>query len=112
MHVTSRFRPLPLAYRLLCVALIVCFAIVGLIGLILPIIPGIVFLLLALYLLTRISRRVATFMHRQPWYHQRMRDFSAASELSLTGKIRLSLLVLARGVANGLAAMVSWCRRK
>jgi len=90
----------------------VCFAIVGLIGLILPIIPGIVFLLLALYLLTRVSRRAADVMHRQPWYRQRMRDFSAASQLSLTGKIRLSLLVLARGVANGIAAMVSFWRKK
>jgi len=111
MHLTSRFRPLPLAYRLLCVGLIVCFAIVGLIGLILPIIPGIVFLLLALYLLTRVSRRVANYMHRQPWYHQRMRDFSAASKLSWTGKIRLSLLVLARGVVDAIRALLSFRTR-
>ena len=112
MHLTSRFRPLPLAYRLLSVALIVCLVIVGLIGLILPIIPGIVFLLLALYLLTRVSRRVANFMHRQPWYHQRMRDFSAASQLTLAGKIRLSLLVLARGVVDAARALGSWLRSK
>src|SRR5690606_18656148 len=106
----TRFRPLPLVYRILSVILIVGFLLIGLVGLVLPIIPGIVFLLLAVYLLTRISRRAAEIMHRQPWYHRGMRDFHAAGHLSLMEKVKLSALMAARAVVHGAGLAVAWLR--
>lgn len=54
MHLARpRFRPLPLFYRVLGIILVVGFLLIGVVGLILPVIPGLVFLLLAVYVLTR-----------------------------------------------------------
>ena len=50
-----QFRPLPWGYKLLCLALIIVFTVIGLVGLILPIIPGIIFLFLAAWLVTRMG---------------------------------------------------------
>lgn len=108
----TRFRPLPLVYRVLSVVLIIGFLLIGLIGLVLPIIPGIVFLLLAVYLLTRISRRAAEIVHRQPWYHRGMRDFHAAGHLSVTEKIKLSALMAARAMVNGVDLAMAWLRSR
>jgi hypothetical protein len=50
--------------KLLGLALFLVFLGLGLVGLILPVIPGIVFLLLACYVLTRISPRFAFLANR------------------------------------------------
>lgn len=106
MHLSRpRFRPLPLIYRVLGIILVVGFLLIGLVGLILPIIPGIVFLLLAVYVLTRISRRAAAYAHSQPWFNRHMRHLDAADSLSVGERIKLGFLVMARSVVNG----IEWC---
>ncbi len=74
-------------------------------GLILPIIPGIVFLLLAVYVLTRISRRAAAYAHNQPWFNRHMRHLNAVDTLSVGERFKLGFLVMARSVVNG----IEWC---
>ncbi|MES3006646.1 MAG: DUF454 family protein [Pseudomonadota bacterium] len=106
MHLSRpRFRPLPLIYRILGIILVVGFLLIGLVGLILPIIPGIVFLLLAVYVLTRISRRAAAYAHSQPWFNRHMRHLDAADSLSVGERIKLGFLMMARSVVNG----IEWC---
>ncbi len=106
MHLSRpRFRPLPLVYRVLGIILVVGFLLIGLVGLILPVIPGIVFLLLAVYVLTRISRRAAAYAHSQPWFNRHMRQLDAADSLSMSERIKLGFLLMARSVVNA----VEWC---
>jgi len=100
-----RFRPLPLVYRVLGLILVVGFLLIGLVGLILPIIPGIVFLLLAVYVLTRISRRAAAYAHNQPWFNRHLRQLNAVDTLSVGERFKLGFLVMARGVVSG----IEWC---
>lgn len=99
------FRPLPLAYKVLGVVLVALFLLIGLAGLILPIIPGILFLFLALYVLTRVSRRASAYAHSQPWFNRHMRHMNAADKLSIGERVRLGLLVVARGAVSG----AEWC---
>ena len=54
----------------------------GVIGLIIPIIPGVLFLMVALYLLSRGSHRIKSFSERQPHLrrlHRRMEQFGKAN---------------------------------
>lgn len=106
MHLPSpRFRPLPLGYKVIGIALIACFLLIGLVGLILPIIPGLLFLFLALYVATRVSRRASAYAHSQPWFSRRIRHMDAADGLTIAERVRLGLLMVARGAVNG----VEWC---
>lgn len=97
--------PLPLAHKVLGIVLVVCFLIMGLIGLILPIIPGFIFLFLAVHVLTRVSRRAAAYAHSQPWISRQLRHMDAVEKLSIGKRVRLALLVIARGTVNAIA----WC---
>ncbi|MDP1930385.1 MAG: DUF454 family protein [Gammaproteobacteria bacterium] len=106
MHLPSpRFRPLPLGYKVIGIVLIACFLLIGLVGLILPIIPGLLFLFLAFYLLTRVSQRASAYAHSQPWISRHMRQMDAADKLTIGERVRLGLLVVARSAVNGIA----WC---
>ncbi len=106
MHLpTPRFRPLAFGYKVIGIVLIACFLLIGLVGLILPIIPGLLFLFLALYVLTRVSRRASAYAHSQPWFSRHLRHMDAADKLSIGERLRLALLVVARGALNG----VEWC---
>jgi len=107
---TPHFRPMPLFYKIVAVLLIGGFVIVGLIGLVLPIIPGILFLFLAAYLVTRVSRRAAAAAHNNPWFSRHMRDFNRAGKLSAGQRVRLSLLVMAKMVVHGVESGISFVK--
>lgn len=112
MHLPKpRFHPLPFACKIVGIMLVACFLLIGLAGLILPIIPGILFLFLALYVLTRISRRAAAYAHRQPWFDHGVRQMHATDGLSVGERCKLGLLVLARGMVNGVEWGVSLLKR-
>ncbi|MDO8910015.1 MAG: DUF454 family protein [Pseudohongiella sp.] len=102
------FRPMPLVYKIACMVLIAGFVIVGLLGLILPIIPGVLFLFLAALLLTRVSRRAATFAHSQPWFHRNMHRWQASGGLSAGQRVKLGFLLSARILINGTQKLFSY----
>lgn len=77
----------------------------GLIGLVLPVIPGILFLLLALYVLTRISGRFASLANRNSWMRKSFRRVSHVRSLPAIDVVKLSFWVTARGIVNGVAAI-------
>lgn len=96
---------MPLIYTILCILLISCFLLIGLLGLILPLIPGILFLLLAVLLLTRLSRRAKTRLYAQPWFNHQMRYLRTAAALPFRQKLSLGFLMLSRGVINALSSL-------
>jgi len=98
------FRPMSWLARLIAIVLIVAFLIVGIAGLILPIIPGVLFLFLAALLLTRVSRRAAEVAHRQPWFREQLHAWQASGGLSVGQRLRLSLLLTVRALIGGIAA--------
>lgn len=111
MHFSKpQFRPLSWGCKLLCVTLIIVFAVIGLIGLILPIIPGIIFLLVAAYLITRVSRRGAAYINSQPSYREHARPIRAAGKLSFADNARLFLLVTARVIVSGAGKAIGALR--
>lgn len=103
---------LPLLYKLGGGLLVGCLLILGLIGLIMPIIPGILFIFLALFVLTKLSRRAAAYAQSKPWFHYHMRHLQAASGLSLGSRVKLGALIVARGAVQGMEAALFWCKRR
>lgn len=105
-------KPLSMVYKLGGALLVGCFLILGLIGLIMPIIPGLLFLFLALYVLTKLSRRAAAYAHSKPWFRYHLLHLKAASGLSLGARVKLGVLIVARGAVQGIEAMLFWCKRR
>ncbi len=94
-----------LAYKAALVAVITLCVILGVIGLILPIIPGLLFLALAVMLASKLSNRVARWADRVPalkhWSNHR-RTFGS---LSTTQRLKLAFWVSARYTVDGLSAI-------
>ena len=77
----------------------------GLLGLVLPVIPGLLFLLLALYVLTRLSRRFAFIANRNSWLRRALRRVAHARTLPPIDLLRLTFWVSARGALNIITAL-------
>jgi len=91
--------------KLLGLGLFALFLFLGLVGLVLPIIPGILFLLLALYVLTRISKRFATLANRNSWIRKSFRRLAHLRTLPAVDVVKLSFWVTVRAIVNGAAAI-------
>lgn len=92
--------------------MIVACLIVGVLGLILPVIPGVLFLFLAALLLTRVSRRAFNLAHRQPWFREQLRTWQMSGGLSTGQRLRLSLLLTIRALADGITVGLRFIRRR
>jgi len=103
---------LPLMYKLGGALLVGCLLILGMIGLIMPILPGILFLFLALFVLTKLSRRASAYAHSKPWFRYHLLHLQAARGLSLGARLKLGALILARGTVQGIETVLFWCRRR
>ena len=100
MHYPRVHRPVSFLHKCLGTVLFVILAFIGIAGLILPIIPGLVFLLLAVYVLTRVSRRVARYAHQQAWYTGSMGRMQSLSPLSMGERVKLGALLAARSLVR------------
>ena len=92
--------------------MIVACLIVGVLGLILPVIPGVLFLFLAALLLTRVSRRAFNIAHRQPWFREQLRAWQLSGGMSVGQRLHLSLLLTLRALADGIIVSLRFIRRK
>lgn len=101
MHYPRIDRPVSFLSKCLGIVLFVILALIGIAGIILPIIPGLVFLLLAVYVLTRISRRVARYAHQQAWYTDSLGTVQRLRPLSVGERAKLCALLAARQVLQG-----------
>ena len=100
MHYPRVYRPVSFLHKCLGTALFAILAVIGIAGLILPIIPGLVFLLLAVYVLTRVSRRAARYAHQQAWYTDSLKHVQRLSPLSLGERVKLGVLLAARSIVR------------
>lgn len=103
---------LPLMYKLGGALLVGCLLILGVIGLIMPILPGILFLFLALFVFTKLSRRASAYAHSKPWFRYHLRHLQAASGLSIGARVKLGALIVARGTVQGIETVLFWCKRR
>jgi len=98
---------MPLLFKGAGLLLVGVLALLGLVGLILPIIPGILFLFLAALLLAKISSRFDTLLHRNENMRAWRRRWDSSNSLPLMKRVHLSLLLVARAVVNGVEAAVN-----
>ena len=97
--------------KMISCLVIVGLLLLGVIGLILPVIPGILFLFLALLLLTRVSRRAAAWAESHHWFNHHNRLWQRAGRLSLADRLRLGLLIAARSLLQGLRSLCALVSR-
>ena len=78
---------------------------VGLAGLVLPIIPGLLFLFFALWLLSKVSTRCAAWLHNNPHTAGQVKFWRRTRGLSLAQHARLLGWLAASAVVRGLTAI-------
>ena len=111
-HSEHHSHNMPFFMKALLMGVIGIFLIIGLVGLILPIIPGILFLAMAAFLLTKISSRFAFFLqHNTTWIKWR-RYWRSLGFLSFAQQLKLSLLVLAKSLLNAIDSSLKFFRKK
>lgn len=102
---------IPFLYKALCIVLVVCFVLIGLVGLVLPIIPGFLFLFLAAILLARISSRFKYLLHNHTTSKRWMKHWHSTKALSLMQRLKLSFWVAARSAVNAVESGVDVLRK-
>ena len=98
---------MPVLTKVICIALIVCFVVVGLIGLVLPIIPGLIFLFIAVILLARISSRFDAVLKRNSTFQGWMKHADTINSLSFSQRVRLSFWMSARIITNAIESGIN-----
>jgi len=106
---TSKLIPMP--WKILGLVLVVGFLLIGVAGLILPLIPGLIFLALAVWLLSKISTRFAALLDDSPKLSRHMGFLRRTEGLSVSQRIRLSLWVTAKMIVRGVESGLAWFRK-
>lgn len=91
---------MPFIFKAMCIAVIAICVVIGLVGLILPIIPGVLFLFVAALLLAKISPRFETIL-KSTSVLGRVRKFRRSiMVLSVPQRLKLSFWIMARTIVN------------
>tara|TARA_B110000238_G_scaffold65703_1_gene72154 strand:+ start:136 stop:591 length:456 start_codon:yes stop_codon:yes gene_type:complete len=98
---------LPMLYKGACLVLVGLLTLLGIAGLILPIIPGILFLFLAALLLAKVSSRFDALLHKNESMRTWWRRWDTSNALPLLQRVKLSFLLVARAVVNGIETTVN-----
>lgn len=98
---------IPILFKGACLVLVALLTLIGLVGLILPIIPGILFLFLAALLLAKVSSRFDALLHRNENMRTWRRRWDTTNTLPLLQRLKLSFLLVARAVVNGVEAAIN-----
>lgn len=88
----------------------VCLAL-GIIGLVLPVIPGVLFLILAAALVARHSRRVGDRLRRHHGMRRALDHADGFLDSDAASKVKLALLYAAKAAVEGLEVTVRVVRR-
>ena len=102
---------LPFVFKAAAMLLVGLFVVIGIIGLVLPIIPGIVFLTLAALLLAKVSSRFAQFLEDQPLWHKLRRNWRSVRVLSVGQRIKLMALYCARSTVDAMESLIRVLQR-
>ena len=98
---------MPMLFKGACIVLVGLLTLVGLAGLVLPIIPGILFLFLAALLLAKVSSRFDALLHKNENMRTWRRRWDTSNALPMLQRVKLSFLLVARAVVNGVEATVN-----
>ena len=101
-HCDEPNREMHALFKALILALVGLFVIIGLVGLVLPIIPGILFLVVAAWLLAKVSGRFASHLDQHRGWQRGRRIWRQSQGLSLAQRVKLSLLLIARSMVDKL----------
>ncbi|MFT4862263.1 MAG: uncharacterized membrane protein YbaN (DUF454 family) [Pseudohongiellaceae bacterium] len=94
-----------LAYRAALVAVISVCVVLGVIGLILPIIPGLLFLALAVMLASKLSNRIARWANKVPLFRRWSKPGYAVDDLSTAQRLKLAFWFSARYTVDSLSTI-------
>ena len=89
---------------LYCFAAVLAIA-VGLLGLLIPVIPGVLFLLVALVLLASVSSRVRNRLYNTARIRPYLVRWEAASELPIGARVKLGLWLLYATATDSLRSV-------
>lgn len=79
--------------------------VLGVVGIILPIIPGLLFLAIAVLLFSRVSRRTANFLNEHPGWQRQQRFWKKSQYLAFHERVQLASLLAIRYVVDSLRSM-------
>ena len=94
---------MPLLKRTLLTVAAVGALFIGLLGLLIPIIPGVLFLALAAILFAGVSSRFRAQLHRSSRTRPYLLRWEATSRMSLLTRAKAALLLLYAGVTDSLS---------
>ena len=77
------------------------FLLLGIIGLVLPIIPGVLFLFLGFLMASKVSRRVRAVLEASPLWARLIRRWRALGALQPLQQVKLLILLACRSVLEG-----------
>ncbi len=110
-HYDEPSREMPVLLKTIILGFVGLFVVIGLIGLVLPIIPGILFLALAAWLLTKVSSRFAFHLEQNHHWIRFKRYLRSISFLSIGQQLKLTVLMIARSAIDGLNRLVDFLRK-
>jgi uncharacterized membrane protein YbaN (DUF454 family) len=99
------------AKALVFLAIAICLAL-GLIGLVLPIIPGLLFLAIAAVLLAPHVPALGGWMRRSPMMSRYMDDAERLGDLNLEDQLKLGFFLSLRMLIDGIRFGVAFLRRR
>lgn len=97
--------------KLLYITLGIMFLALGVVGLIIPIIPGVLFLAGAVYMLSRGSRRVKQFTDANPTISRMQARVEKLDAVSIAEKVQVTGLTMLQAIAVGSRKVAVGVRR-
>lgn len=97
--------------KMIYTALAGVFIVIGVIGLVVPVIPGILFIIGAVLLLSQVSSRVRQWSETQPWMHQVRVRMIQLGGLRPLEKTRFLLLLTVKNIVAGAESVYRKIRR-
>lgn len=108
MHLPTRyrdFRPLPWIAKVVSLLLIAVCLIMGVVGVLLPIIPGVLFFFIAALLCTRVSQRAYHYAHANAWYRRHLDSWHRSNRLPVLSRLKIAGLLAIRSVADAIVSL-------
>ena len=79
--------------------------VLGVVGIILPVIPGLLFLAIAAFLISRVSRRAASYLNEHSGWQRQQRVWKKSQYLAFHERVQLASLLAVRYVIESLRSL-------
>jgi len=102
---------IPFHKKVIYTVLAVLLLFLGLLGLVMPILPGILFVALAVYLLAKVSRRVERWVHGKPAFKEAHLRMESMADMSWGDRLQLTVWMAVDGLIRGVSTVYNGCAR-